>query len=163
MPWDTVPPLAWILRIIGRSRTQARDPWRAAAVGGGASPPARPNGGAVLVAFLAHVCLILAIVRLDLLSVPAAGLRVVAVPVLTSGPPPPNLSAAREPTPGNGFAPAKPAQAPSEESPGGAGPERKGSIEPQHLQRRATHALGGAGYNFRAFAVPLRRRMQATR
>jgi hypothetical protein len=62
MPWDIVPPLAWILRIIGRSRTQARDPRRAAAVDGGASPPARPNGGAVLIAFLAHVCLILAIV-----------------------------------------------------------------------------------------------------
>jgi hypothetical protein len=122
MPWDIVPPLASILRIIGRSRTQARDPRRAAAVDGGASPPARPNGGAVLIAFLAHVCLILAIVRLDVLSVPAAGLRVVAVPVVTSGPPPPSLSTAREPTPGNGFATAKPVQAPSEESPGGRRP-----------------------------------------
>src|SRR5262245_31127778 len=111
MPWGTVPLLAWILRIIGQSKMQALDPRRAAAGDSGASPPAHPNGGAVLIAFLAHVCLILAIVRLELLSVPAAGLRVVAVPVVTSGPPPPNLSAAREPTPGNGFATDKPAQA----------------------------------------------------
>lgn len=77
MPWDTVPPLGWILRIIGQSRTQACNPRGAAGVDGGASPPARPNGGALLIAFLTHACLILAIVRLDLRSVPAAGLHAV--------------------------------------------------------------------------------------
>jgi TonB family protein len=156
MPWDIVPPLAWILRIIGRSRTQARDPRRAAAVDGGASPPALPNGGAVLIAFLAHVCLILAIVRLDVLSVPATGLRAVAVPVVTSGPPLPNLSAASEPTPGNGFAPDKPAQAQREMSWDSAMHGSKRSLELQQLRSRtSSSALGDPVYNFRAFVVPV--------
>src|SRR5262245_46008169 len=84
-------------------RSAARCSWRQRRLA--ASAP--HNGGAVLIAFLAHVCLILAIVRLDLFSVPAAGSRGVAVPVVTSGPPPPNLSAAPEPTPEKGFAPDK--------------------------------------------------------
>lgn len=156
MPWDTVPPLAWILRIIGQSRTQACNPRGAAGVDGGASPPARPNGGALLIAFLTHACLILAIVRLDLRSVPAAGLHAVAVPVVTSGPPPPSLSAAQEPTHGNGFAPDKPAQAQREMSWDSAVHGSKRLLELQQLRSRtSSSALGDPVYNFRAFVVPV--------
>lgn len=153
MPWDTVPPLAWILRIIGQSRMQACNPRGAAAGDSGASPPAHPNGGAVLIAFLAHVCLILAIVRLDLRSVPAAGLHAVAVPVVTSGPPPPSLSAAQEPTHGNGFALDKPAQAQREMSWDSAVHGSKRLLELQQLRSRTSSR--DPVYNFRAFVVPV--------
>ncbi len=166
MPSDSVLPLSGKRLFGGRGRPHARGRLRT------------PRGGA-FAALLAHICLIVAILRLDPLSLPASGSRVFAVSVVTARAPPRRLPEALERvqeqrtpvshqgeerrkgyfalenTPGNALARDKPAQVPSGMAREGKRQDSKGTRDPQQARRRGSPGAGTTSYHFRAFAVPL--------
>jgi TonB family protein len=123
---------------------------------GGASPRGVLTGRVVLISLLAHICLALAIMRLDPLSSPGAGSDGFAVPVVAAGPALQSLTAPQGKVPDNMLSPDKPAQTQSEMMPGSTGHGRQETIKLQQLRSSAaSSAVGEADYSFRAFAVPV--------
>jgi TonB family protein len=144
LPLDTKPPLYWQWPILGRTPKPACHPGRMGE--GGASPSGVLTGRrVVLISLLAHICLALAILRLDPLSSPGAGSDGFAVPVVAAGPAPQSLTAPQGKVPDNMLSPDKPARTQTELMPGSTG---DGSSA-------ASSAVGEADYSFRAFAVPV--------
>ncbi|HWX14138.1 MAG TPA: hypothetical protein VNY06_04650 [Methylocella sp.] len=84
----------------------------------------------VILSLLAHICLVLALVRLDPLSFPASGSREIPVQVVVAEPPPPQSpAAARKETPVNERAPQETVEAQNGTNAHGAASEGEGAKE----------------------------------
>jgi TonB family protein len=110
----------------------------------------------VILSLLAHICLVLALVRLDPLSFAASGSREIPVQVVVAEPPPPQSpAAARKETPVNERAPQETVEAQNGTNAHGAASEGEGAKERLPLRSTAVAPFDAAPHGFRSFAVPV--------
>jgi hypothetical protein len=123
-------PISWrrgTRRVVAQSAEQHPHAERVSEAAESANKASRAKIG--LLSLLAHICLVLALVRLDPLSFPASGSREIPVQVMVAEPPPQSPAATRKETPVNERAPQETVKAQNGTNAHGAASEGEGAKE----------------------------------